>query len=943
MAVKPIKILQIRQTVLTATDYWPESEEGDIFAGYPYRWEVNLNVTALLHGSPSTPTPYQYDGLDVKVGDWVSTSAGGSAVKIVSIISATGSLVHAVVEDVDRFNTFSDQSFSGQGIGPDGSGYLFEIDEQGLPILGPSAAYYTDITFQTDLLARFGYRNSIKRYVDVVQAGHTFAIGDIIYMDSTGVYQKLAADKDHKDTIQRIVGVVTSIGIPGVAHFTFKPRGDYQTNITPALPAEALPGQFIYIDPANPGKLTATTPTQYAVPVYIRLGDASTGILLSGGAGGSSTGPLGYNASSYVVANLTERDALDKDTLNVGDFAYVVDDGTGKWAFYEITAKVDSPAAVTWTIIQSQALLETDPSRIFSTDGKTFVDTQKAGSLNKIVAGSNEKTVLEIEGSTTNAIKGEKLTLTHTDDEVQLVAKNTDGTGKVDVRVLPQGQGHVFFGSLGDGIVESEKTFDLTVRGGAGDGVSAPGQLDLTGGNSPSGNFNGGDVFVKPGLGSGTGSAGKVQILDQFDTPVLGFKSAGETSSNFIDIANGANNSDPAINGVKISASADSSSANVDLYLDPKGSGLVRVSDFSTYSAALQQTGGNDALVTKAFVLSLAGLGEGQVSTIIAGTGLTDDNGVFNVNVGANTIGVDGVNNLIVKGSSNAGEILISTGVAGDQAVYGKLDLSSNASFTGVLAPTNGGLGFTSFAGGDILVGNAGGTLSKVSIGDTGKALFSTGTSLEYAFVNKLVDANGADVIVTSASTNPVNHFYSKNAAADSILEFGAEGTDTNVSIRLATKGTGLLLAPVGYTANIGSDPDTIVTKKYIDDAIAAGGDSLTRQITLSSGWASSMAIGAALPNVIGKSVYVERAIVRVISPITGGGATNLKIMSEANVIADAYESDILVAGTYIVDLPEAFTSSNVQLTAMFYADDISTPATPVDGSIQITITYKIR
>lgn len=941
MAITPAMMLKIQQATLSTIATWDQdSGDGDIFVGYPYRWEVSLAVTSQPHTSPSTLTPFQYDGKDIKVGDWIATSERGIAVRIYEIVSQDASTVVCRVEDVGRYNTMNDLTFGGTGIGPDGSGVVFQVDETGTPIVGPLDSYYMGVSFQSDLLGRFSYFNQVRAF-SVEQAGHGLTVGDVIYLDESGNYQKLVADKAHKDIIQRVVGSVSSVGIPGLDYFTFKPRGSIVQNLNPELPADVLPGQFAYVDPVLPGKLTAVKPKQNAVPVYIRLGDAKTAIFLSGGAGNGASGPLGYNASSFVVDTLAERDALDADTLNVGDFAYVKNIGDATWGQYEVTAKVETPAAVTWTLIQSQNLIEAEANRIVSDDTTTFVETQKAGSLNKVVMGSNSKSVLEVEGSATTT-KGETLKVTHVDSELQLVAQNTAGTGDVSVRVVPQGDGHVFFGIQGDGVVEGEKTFDITVRGGLGTGAANPGDLFLTGGDSPSGNYNGGNVVLKPGIGSGTGTVGAVQVVDEFDTPVLGFKSIGETSSNYIELRNGANNADPAINGVKISAAMASTSANVDIYLDPKGSGLVRVSDFATYSAALLQTGSNDALVTKSYVLGLAGLGEGEESTILAGVGLTDDNGVFNVNVEAATIGVDGVNNLIVKGSGNAGELLMSTGIAGEQAVYGKLNLSSSASFTGVLGPTNGGLGFTTFNAGDILVGN-GTTLDKIPVGGEGKALFSTGASLEYTYVSKLVDETGASVIETASVVDPVNFFTATNAAADGFLELAATGTDANITVRLSTKGTGLLLATPGYSDNVGSNPDTIVTKGWVEKAISSGSDTLTRRVVLNGNWASTMNLGEVLPVVVGKDVYVTRAIVRVIAPLTGGGVNEMVILSDTDVVASAMESDVLAAGTYIVDLAETFASKGIQLKASFFAADGSTVVTPTGGNLEITITYKIR
>lgn len=580
--------------------------------------------------------------------------------------------------------------------------------------------------------------------------------------------------------------------------------------------------------------------------------------------------------------------------------------------------------------------------KIQSGDTTAFVETERTGFENKVVAGSEGVVALEVIGDS-EVTTGDHLTVTHQTGEVQLVAKNTAGTGDVDVRLIPQAAGHVFFGTQGDGVVESELTFDLYVKGGDNDATTAPGDITVSGGNAVSGNFSGGNVIIKAGEGFGTGLPGQVSVQDIYGTKIVEFKTAGDASSNWLEITNGSANADPAINGVKISAALASTAANVDIYLDPKNAGLVRVSDYSAYSAALVATGGNDALVTKGYVLSLAGLGEGEEGTIIAGTGLTDDAGVFNVNVGAATIAVDGSNNLIVGSSATAGQVLLSSGVADEQAVWGALNLSDTNAFTGVLSPANGGLGFTTFAQGDILIGNAGGTLDKLAIGPVGQVLVSNGTTLGYSLINALYDANGLVALSTVAATTPVNNLYVKNSAADAPVEIGATGSDTDIDVMLSPAGAGQIIAKSGYTASIGSDPETIVTKKYVDDAIAGQVEPYMRWAAFTTGWSSEMNIGTPTPTVIGKQVYVYRAMVRVITPITGGGVTQARIMSGTDVVMEFNENDILLAGTYVAETIEAFASSNTQLVLQFFQSDGTSQATPTAGSLEVSFYYRFR
>ncbi len=960
MAIKPNKLLKISQTIISGLATWDEAEDGDIFVGYPYKWEIKLDVELVTHSSPSSLTPYQYDGMDIKIGDWFTTIEGGMAVRIYEIVSQTPETVIVRAEDVERYNLMLDASFSGIGVGPDGPGYLFELNDDGMPILGPSAAYYMGITLQTDLQSRFAYRNYSKKYISVHQAEHGFVEGDIILMDDDGFYKKVIADQANKDKLSRIVGSVTSINIPGVEYFTFKPRGEIQTNITPELPADILPGNFAYIDPANPGKLTGVKPTRFAVPVYIRLGDAKTGIFLSGGTGSGSSGPLGYNATSYVLADIPARDALDKESLELGDFAFITNNGNGKWEQYELTAKetveveippveeggeptIEEQINLTWTLLTSQALVEADKSRIAADAGQTSVETQLADNADKVVMIAKGKQLVDVE-SNDLAVSGEKIVLTHNAKEVQVVAKDTAGTDDVDMRFVPQNGGHVFFGVVGDGVLESELSFDLHVKGGNNDAANSPGSLTLSGGNATSGDLDGGSVVIKAGEGFGTGIPGEVSVQDVYGTKIVDFKTSGEDSSNWLEITNGTADPDTVINGIKIEVAGESSAANVDIYAGPKGNGLVRVGNYSAYSTGLNGNGTNDALVTKGYVLALAGLGEdGEEQVIVAGPGLTEDNGTFSVNVGADTIGLDTVGNVIIKSNDVAGQLLTSTGVPGEEAVWGGINLSNSNAFTGVLSPANGGVGYTSFSQGDLLIGNAGGLLDKMAIGPAGQFLMSTGTGLTYTFNTALYDENGTLSVSTKAAVEPVNNLFVGNSASGVPVVVGVEGEDENIALRLSPKGTGIIVAPDNYTASIGTNPDTIVTKKYVDDVITAQPEPYMRKVDLTANWESEMMIGTVTPSVPNKEVYVYRVVLNTKSAIVGGGVTQARIMAGDDIAMELYENDVLVPGIYIADLPETFTSSNTQLVIQFFQSDSTTPATPTGGDIEVSVFYRIR
>lgn len=154
MAFRPTKVLRFTMTGAVPYANW-QTDDG--WLGYPYQWSTTLYVTAQAHGSPETPTPYFYDGLDINVGDYVLTSGQGRVLKIVAITSQTAGVVACIVEDENRENILLDETTSGDGGIPDGEGLLFEV-KNGWPILHPlpdALAGSLPPYFSADVIARF--------------------------------------------------------------------------------------------------------------------------------------------------------------------------------------------------------------------------------------------------------------------------------------------------------------------------------------------------------------------------------------------------------------------------------------------------------------------------------------------------------------------------------------------------------------------------------------------------------------------------------------------------------------------------------------------------------------------------------------------------------------------------------------------------------------------
>lgn len=154
MTFVPTKVLRFTMSGTTPFAVW----SGDnVWAGYPYQWSTTLSITSQPHGSPTTPTPYFYDGNDVNVGDYILTTGQGRILKIISITSQNAGTVSCVVEDENRENTLLDENSSGEGGIQDGEGLLFAV-KNGWPILHPlpdALAGSLPPYFSANVIARF--------------------------------------------------------------------------------------------------------------------------------------------------------------------------------------------------------------------------------------------------------------------------------------------------------------------------------------------------------------------------------------------------------------------------------------------------------------------------------------------------------------------------------------------------------------------------------------------------------------------------------------------------------------------------------------------------------------------------------------------------------------------------------------------------------------------
>ena len=248
---KPAKVLSIQISSINNHARWTENDgQGDKWwsgGATPkyYQWEITGTVSAQTHGSHLTRKDFEYNGLDVQVGDWIAGATTGTCLRIVSISAKSATSVAMVVEDWLRYNTFRDAT--GNGIFGTGYCVIFQLNENGHPMLDPVPLSITTGDFYLNINSRFQYLNPQLHYV-LDQSSHGFASGDVLSITSSGFA------KTTSSSANKTIGTVTNT--VGSNQFMLRPNTRI-IDFLPEIPGNV--GDYVYTDNSAAGGLTTNS------------------------------------------------------------------------------------------------------------------------------------------------------------------------------------------------------------------------------------------------------------------------------------------------------------------------------------------------------------------------------------------------------------------------------------------------------------------------------------------------------------------------------------------------------------------------------------------------------------------------------------------------------------------------------------------------------------
>ena len=414
---KPAKVLSVTVNSIANNAQWPHNDgagdkwwSGGSNAKY-YRWDVGITVTAQAHGSHLTRKDFEYNGLDVQVGDWIAEATTGICCRIVSISAKTATSCTLVVEDWLRYNTF--RSAGGSGIFGTGQAVIFQLNENGHPMIDPVPASIAGSTFYQNINSRFQYLNPQMHYV-LDQTNHGFSSGDVISITSSGFA------KTTSSSANKTIGTCTNPG-PGPNQFMLRPNTRI-IDFNPAIPGSV--GDFLYTDNSTAGGLT-TTSTSGKIQ-FLKIADA-----IATSVTGTQVDPT-TTASDVLEINETSV------TFTGGNLTQTITDINGGTSTHGVTAS-SSPSpttATTSTASLAYGLVGVYPNGEITINGTTvtFTTTTSGQATYGIAVGIGADIMADVNAANvpniTASLSGADVVLTNsTGGAITIVNIANDGQG----------------------------------------------------------------------------------------------------------------------------------------------------------------------------------------------------------------------------------------------------------------------------------------------------------------------------------------------------------------------------------------------------------------------------------------------------------------------------------------------------------------------------------
>lgn len=260
-------------TMANGRDKYTYTDETQIsFTGAYMTFNITVeNIAYQTIGTAETRSgaSKQYNALDIKGGDWLTSNNGQIVLQVVSITNRTETSVSFIARDTDMvtYKTYSDNYLSAGDLVA-----FFELSDNRQPMIGgPTVQTFFNTPIAVDKIqGRFAGEEETERYrfeFSSPQLG--FNKGDIITVSETsGQFVKFGSPNASRIPL----GVVLEKIMNNTVIYV-KPFNTIIDNHTSPELLTGNAGEIYYADPVNPGMMT-TASTPGLTPLFLQVKNA---------------------------------------------------------------------------------------------------------------------------------------------------------------------------------------------------------------------------------------------------------------------------------------------------------------------------------------------------------------------------------------------------------------------------------------------------------------------------------------------------------------------------------------------------------------------------------------------------------------------------------------------------------------------------------------------
>lgn len=271
-----------------------------------------------------------------------------------------------------------------------------------------------------------------------------------------------------------------------------------------------------------------------------------------------------------------------------------------------------------------------------------------------------------------------------------------------------------------------------------------------------------------------------------------------------------------------------------------------------------------------------------DIGTGVAALGIFTRLDVDNLQLDANAITSTNTNGNITLAPNGTGHVFVDADTlrVGDANVAAILTTNGTGNLT---ISTNNGTN-----SGTILITQGVNGAINITPNGTGRTTVTNLTTTSPRIVTGINDTNGNELFLFTATASAVNELTYANAATTGTPTFTASGSDTNIGVRIASKGTGQVQE--GYASafwalaseyDVGSDPNDVPLNQYL--GTLAFQDATSVSITLAAFGAGTVTAPSITTNGdVDTGIYFPAA--NTVS-VTAGGAEQFRVATTASAV----------------------------------------------------------